>query len=171
MLPANPYDLHEVSLNNATTHARPIEWNSFMVDQQTNKSALGDQVRAIKAVLTCPDCASFVEIIDMYDLNGFYYCSCYKGQRKTRDSIETDNIMYEDPFQDPFSEELNLASFLYPQIASTTVATGTIKKEKRVAPKKPCKVDIKAKSNNVNTPEDDILKLASEPFNDEELLD
>jgi len=171
MLPANPYDLHEILLNNVLAHARPIEWNSYMVDQHTKKSALGDQVRATKAVLTCPDCASLVEIIDMYDLNGYYYCECFKGVRKTRDEIQTNSIHYEDPFQNPFLEDLSLNTFLYPQIASTPVKTGTIQANKKVTPKKLCKVDIKAKTNDVVSNEDNIMKLASEPFNDDDLLE
>ena len=171
MLPANPYDLHEILLNNVLAHARPIEWNSFMVDQHSHKSALGDQVRATKAVLTCPDCASLVEVLDMYDLNGHYYCECFKGSRRTREDLQIDSVIYEDPFQDPFSEDLNLESFLYPQIASTPIKTGTIKSDKKVTPKKLCKVDIKAKTKDVVTNEDNIMRLASEPFNDEDLLE
>ena len=171
MLPANPYDLHEILLNNVLAHARPIEWNSFMVDQHSHKSALGDQVRATKAVLTCPDCASLVEVLDMYDLNGYYYCECFKGSRRTREDLQKDSVIYEDPFQDPFSEDLNLESFLYPQIASTPIKTGTIKSDKKVTPKKLCKVDIKAKTKDVVTNEDNIMRLASEPFNDEDLLE
>lgn len=171
MLPANPYDLHEIFLNNVLAHARPIEWNSFMVDQHSHKSALGDKVRATKAVLTCPDCASFVEVLDMYDLNGYYYCECFKGVKRTREDQQKDSIIYEDPFQDPFSEDLNLETFLYPQIASTPIKTGTIKSDKKVTPKKLCKVDIKAKTKDVVTNEDNIMRLASEPFNDEDLLE
>ena len=171
MLPANPYDLHEVLLNNVVAHARPIEWNSYMVDQHSHKSALGDQVRATKAVLTCPDCSSLVEIFDMHDLMGYYYCDCFKGVRRTRDNQDVNSIDYEDPFINPFAEDIGLESFLYPQIASTPVKTGTIKADKKITPKKPCKVDIKAKANNVVTTDDHIMKLASEPFNDEDLLE
>ena len=171
MLPANPYDLHEIYLNNVMAHARPIEWNSSMVDQLSNKSALGDQVRAIKAVLTCPDCASFVEILDMYDLNGYYYCECFKGMRRTRDEPFRNDIIYDDPFQNPFSEELNISSFLYPQLANTPIKTGIISDKKKVSSKKECKVDIKAKTNDKVELEDNIMKLASEPFNDEDLLE
>jgi len=172
MLPANPYDLHEIFLNNVLAHARPVEWNSYMVDQHSHKSALGDQVRATKAVLTCPDCASLVEVLDMYDLNGYYYCECFKGPKRGRENLQND-IIYEDPFRDPFSEDLNLESFLYPQIASTPIKTGTIKSDKKVKPKKLCKVDIKAKTKtkDVLTNEDNIMRLASEPFNDEDLLE
>lgn len=172
MLPANPYDLHEISFNNLKELARPIEWNSSMVDQIRQTSALGDQVRATKAVLTCPNCGSYNEIIDLYDLEGHYYCDCHTGPRLSRKSMESVFSEAQDPFKNPFqSSDLN--SILYPQIATSKVKTGTIDKPSKKTGRTKCKAEKTPKTMpKVQTDTDEgLINLANEPFNDEDLLD
>lgn len=181
MLPANPYDLHEINFNNLKELARPIEWNSTMVDQIRQTSALGDQVRATKAVLTCPNCGSYNEIIDLYDLEGHYYCECHTGLRLSRKSKETalsdtrniiDNLDTRNPFKNPF-ESGDLNSILYPQVATSKVKTGTISKPSKKTSQTKCKIEKPPKiSPKIQAETDEgLINLANEPFNDEDLLD
>lgn len=172
MLPANPYDLHEISFNNQKELARPIEWNSSMADQIRQTSALGDQVRAIKAVLTCPVCGSFNEIIDLYDLEGHYYCECYTGPRHNRKSNKSVISETQDPFKNPFASG-DLNEILYPQIATSRVKTGTISKPSKKTGQTKCKAQKPPKeASKIPTDTDEgLINLANEPFNDEDLLD
>jgi hypothetical protein len=52
----NPYDLVEIILNGSIELARPIEWDTEIADELTNKNAFGNYVKPTKLSTTCPGC-------------------------------------------------------------------------------------------------------------------
>jgi hypothetical protein len=169
MLPANPYDLHEISFNGHKVLARPVEWNSQMIDQVKMKNHFGDSVLASKIVFTCPDCSAFQEILVSDDLDTDYNCEC---SIKSAKSDKT-----QDPFINPFEANTQLYASLCPSIENKQPA---IKKLPKRNTPKTCnknlipKDGLEKKSLNrskAKSDEDNIMNLASEPFDDADLLD
>jgi hypothetical protein len=169
MLPANPYDLHEIIFNGHKVLARPVEWNSQMVDQIKMKNHFGDSVLASKIVLTCPDCSAFKEIYVHDDLNTNYKCEC---------SIElAKSVKTLDPFVNPFEANAQLYSSLCPSIENKQPA---IKKLPKKTTPKTCSKNLSPKDGsaekNINrsrakSDEDNLMDLASKPFDDADLLE
>ena len=52
----NPYDMLEIRLNGIEGYARPVEFDSDLVDHKTMKNAFGTIVKPTKAVTTCNKC-------------------------------------------------------------------------------------------------------------------
>ena len=169
MLPANPYDLHEISFNGHKVLARPVEWNSQMIDQVKMKNHFGDSVLASKIVFTCPDCSAFKEIFVSDSLDAHYNCEC---AIKMAQSDKT-----HDPFVNPFEANSGLYASLFPTVENKAPA---IKKlPKKTAPQS-CLKNLIPKDGSARKnidraksfkDEDDLIDLASKPFDDSDLLD
>ena len=169
MLPANPYDLHEISFNSQKVLARPVEWNSQMIDQVKMKNHFGDSVLASKIVFTCPDCSAFKEIIVLDDLNTNYNCECSIELAKSDKTL--------DPFVNPFEANTQLYASLSPSIENKQPA---IKKLPKKTTPKTCSKNLlpkdksAAKNKNLSkakSDEENLLDLASKPFDDADLLE
>ena len=169
MLPANPYDLHEISFNGHKVLARPVEWNSQMIDQVKMKNHFGDCVLASKIVFTCPDCSAFKEIFVYDTLDTHYNCDC---AIKLVQSEKTS-----DPFINPFEANSGLYASLCPTVENKVPA---IKKLPKNTAPKTCDKNLMPKDLSVKknidrakavNDEDDLIDLASKPFDDSDLLE
>ena len=169
MLPANPYDLHEISFNGHKVLARPVEWNSQMIDQVKMKNHFGDSVLASKIVFTCPDCSAFKEIFISDTLDAHYNCECVI---KLVQSEKTS-----DPFVNPFEANSGLYSSLCPSVENNAPA---IKKLPQKTAPKTCDRNLLPKDGPIKKSidrakavkdEGDLIDLASKPFDDSDLLE
>lgn len=163
MSEVNPYDLHQITFNDQTIYARPIEWNSGVVDQKTMRTPFNEPFRATKLTLTCPDCGTCVTL-DIYNsIKSKYYCECVGIRR-----IDNKGQISEDPFRNPI-EAIGDLNILYP-IKTIEPIIATLKgKKKKTACKKSSKQNTAIKMKS--TEEDEVINLASEPFDDSDLLE
>jgi hypothetical protein len=167
MLPANPYDLHELIFNGQKIYARPIEWNGSLVDQNNNKNGFGLPFKATKLILTCPDCAELVEFNILDDLDGEYHCKCaIIPAKKIKDKT------FVDVFKSPFIDNSDMITELYPSLQIDKPDMKRITKPRRKASKS-CKLKIEKVDTSTKAAErtQDIIDLASQPFDDTDLLE
>lgn len=163
MSEVNPYDLHQITFNDQLIYARPIEWNSGVVDQKTMLTPFNEQFRATKLTLTCPDCGTCVTL-DIYNsIETNYYCDCVGLRQADKKGQITD-----DPFRNPI-EAITDLNILYPSKTIEPVVATAKGKKKKSACKKSSNIETASKIKA--SEEDEILDLANRPFDDSDLLE
>lgn len=89
--PVGPYDRIEVLVGDETIHARPVKWNSEIVDGE-GYNADGELAKPIEYEGVCPECGQMI-----------HFSANLKSAKCSECGVGEDVVSFEDfnPFQDP----------------------------------------------------------------------
>lgn len=160
----NPYDLLNIIIDGNQAYARPIAFDSDIVDHKNLKNAFGTYVKPNKIVTTCPKCGQGVQLDILLEEPPFppYVCSCPNCYPKKAAMV--------DPFKNPIkSKSMTLEELdpLYHNIGqmSLDIPSSTVQERlkddeedvnKKVKPK-PKKKDKPKKVEEVIESESDVV--------------